>query len=164
MPMVANEAIPMTETITSTEIIKPRMPPPCKREWIDCRRFDGTPLPIGRCNRYREVFGLPPLETYAGRQEAHQQTLDKVRTSTGTQSMADDAPWRTCQHRGERVRELNSASCGCAGLDRGIYECALGGTCMKQRATTLQREATVKAGIKLCDECDMAISSVLPDG
>lgn len=76
-------------------------------------------------------------------------------TTTGIKDAHLDAEWRTCPHRGNKVRELSAGSCGCGGLDRGVYECGLGGLCMKQRATTLQREETIKAGIKLCDECTL---------
>lgn len=61
------------------------MGPPCKREWIDCRRFDGTPLPVDKCNQYREVFGLPPLTTHTAPERITQEpwTVDKPARGLG---------------------------------------------------------------------------------
>lgn len=36
------------------------MRPPSASEWIDCKRKDGTQLPIYRCNQYRSALGLGP--------------------------------------------------------------------------------------------------------
>lgn len=89
--------------------------------------------------------------------------LGKERTTTGIRDLHSEAPWRSCIHRGDKIRDLQN--CGCGAMDKGIYHCGRGGECVKQRATTLQREATIKAGIRICDECALAVAKeVVPIG
>lgn len=142
---------------------------PTLAEWIAGRTLAGKSLPVETCNAYRARRGLeplPPLTTHTAPDRITQEPGAIARaapvvipgmseTTTGIKDAHPDAEWRTCPHRGNKVRELSAGSCGCGGLDRGVYECGLGGLCMKQRATTLQREETIKAGIKLCDECTL---------
>lgn len=36
---------------------------PSIHEWIECRTGDGTPLPVEACNHYRNIKGLPAIES-----------------------------------------------------------------------------------------------------
>lgn len=163
----------ITEPTTSTGFIMNEFPE-CEfltgRLRLICRGESG--LRQKKTDRYRAEWGLAPLPHTTPPRSPQQKPAKKVpetepelaeqgkeRTTTGIKDLSGDAPWRTCCHRGTKVRDMQN--CGCGAMDKGVYECALGGQCVKQLPTTRQREAYKEAGIKLCDECEQAKS---PDG
>lgn len=93
-----------------------------RTEWTQCKRKDGTILPIHQCNRRRELWGLPPLPTpqstnVPARTPVHKKIrglgdiVDAVTTATGIKRVVEAVSKATgvpcgCQKRRELLNKL----------------------------------------------------------
>lgn len=115
---------------------------PSKSEWIAGETLRGVKLPLGRVNKTREHYALPPLPA----PQPSQRLPISVKRPPAKSREQTLAETYACIHRGEQTRTIECKLCGGRVDPVPVYACTLHGEC------TLRR---TKAGKEIsCSRCD----------